>query len=860
MKVIKPLKQGIIYKCFENDDRSYFVVTVFNFFPFSPDGQLLSEIDMWKFAAGELGKEAILDFGMPKPRGEVVLTGRFFSPGGRPVPGGKVRINAAGIDKTLYVFGNRYWKRGTGGLTKITEPEPMTVMDISYENAFGGPGFPPNPLGKGMEPVPTQSGENLMPLPNIENPQRLVTSPKDRPDPAGFAPLDMTWPQRFPKAGTFDEKWLNERFPGLAEDLDWTYYNTVPVDQQIGAFFIGDESFEIEGMHPEKQLLTGSLPGIRSRCFVNQNMEGNTVFKEIDLHPDTVWLFPHAEKGIVTCRGTLEIGTDDAEDISHLLLAYERLSDEKKPLGHYQEALLKRLDEEKGYLFSLNEKDLIPPGEKSAMADIQGSDEARLLTGEGILIGKMKKRIEKEKDKIRAQLKEAGIDPAKCNVQPEETPEVDLDNVEDLERYIKEAKDRHAEEEEKARKLLAEQGFDYDQLVEKGGGDKPETQLRFSAEKTIAQLRDLRISDPETEKRLYRAEEMFNKAYREYGYYFPPAPLPAKDARKRMRDDVVARYEKGEPFGGKDLTGADLSDLDLRGIDLRATFLEKANLSGADLEGADLSDCVLVRANLSNAKLTSVKMGSAGLGGADLSGADLRGADLTKATLVKASLTHADLSNASLMEADFSEAVLAGAIMREALMTKCRFMESDMTDAVLVGANLSECFFLNTSLRNCDFSGANLSSAILVGVTADTALFRQAELNNLRVLNGSSFQEVDFSNAKLTQANLRGSNLSKSNFERADISGSDFSQCDLHEGNFYQTIGKGAQFVKANLANARMVAANLFGGSLQKANLDNTDLRGSNLCMVDFMKVKFKNTNIGQANLAKTFINRWISK
>jgi uncharacterized protein YjbI with pentapeptide repeats len=57
-----------------------------------------------------------------------------------------------------------------------------------------------------------------------------------------------------------------------------------------------------------------------------------------------------------------------------------------------------------------------------------------------------------------------------------------------------------------------------------------------------------------------------------------------------------------------------------------------------------------------------------------------------------------------------------------------------------------------------------------------------------------------------------------------------------------------------------MVAINLFGGSLQKARLDNTDLRGANLCMVDFMKVRFKNTNIGEANLAKTFINRWISQ
>ena len=859
MKVIKPLRQGIIYRCFENEDRSYFVVTVFSFFPFTPRGRLLSEIDMWKFAAGELGKDTILDFGMPKPRGEVVLTGKFFSPGGRPVPGGKVRLKLAGIDKTLYVFGDRFWKRGPGGLTKITEPEPVTVMDISYENAFGGPDYKENPLGKGHAPVLLETGQKLHPLPNIEDPKHLVTLLEDRPAPASFAPLDMMWPQRLSKAGTFDEKWLNERFPGLAEDLDWTYYNTVPADQQIDGFFTGDESFEIEGMHPEKQVLTGDIPGIRSRCFVNQNMEGNTVFKEMELHPDTVWLFPHAEKGIVTCRGTMEIGTDDAEDISHLLLAYERLSDEKKPLNHYQEALLKRLDKEKGYLFSLNEKDLIPPGEKSAMADIQGGDEARLLTGEGILMGNMKKRVEREKDKIRAQLKEAGIDPAKCDFEPEETPEVDLDNGEDLERYIKQAKERQAEEEEKARKLLAEQGFDYEQLVEKGG-DEPDTQLRFSAEKTIAQLRDLRISDPETEKRLYRAEEMFNRAYREYGYHFPPAPLPAEDARKRMRDDVVARHEKGERFGGRDLTGADLSRLNLRGIDLRGAFLERADLSGADLEGADLSECVLVRANLSNAKLKSAKMTSAGLGDANLSGADLRAADLAKAVLVKATLSHADLSNANLAEADLSEAVLAQATMREALMSKCRLMESDMTNAVLIGADLSEGLFLNASLRNCDFSRANLSSAILVGVTADGSCFREAELHNMRILNESSFQGADFSNAKLTQANLRGSNLSKSNFERADVSESDFSECDLNEANFYQANGKGTQFVKADLANARMVAVNLFGGSLQKASLDGTDLQGANLCMVNFMKVKFRNTNVGQANLAKTFIQRWISK
>ncbi|MBW2093724.1 MAG: DUF2169 domain-containing protein [Deltaproteobacteria bacterium] len=856
MKVIKPLKQGVLYKTFENNNRPYFVVTVFSFFPFTPAGHLLSEIDMWKFTARELGKEAILDLGMPKPRGEVVLTGSFFSPNGSPVPGGKVRIKLAGIEKTLYVFGNRSWKRGSGGLMKITEPEPIMIIDISYENAFGGSGFPLNPVGKGLELIPTQNGKDLLPLPNVENPEALITSPKDRPEPAGFAPLDMMWPQRASKAGTFDEKWLNERFPGLAEDLDWTYYNTAPADQQIEGFFTGDEPFEIEGMHPQKQSLTGTLPGIRSRCFINQEIKGRPVFKEIELHPDTVWLFPHAERGIVTCRGTIETLTDDADDITHLLVAYERLSDDKKPLDHYQHTLEKRLDKEKGYLFGLNEKDLIPPDEKSGFAEIMDDDETRLIVGEKLLAKNMKKRGEIEKEKIKARLKEAGINPEKLDQGQPAAPETDLDTMENLADFVEQSQ---AEAKEKAKKILAEQGLDYDRLVEKAR-KQPALRLRFSAEETIAQLRESGELNPTMEKQIHQAEKMLNEAYRNYGHYFPPALLSSAEDLARMKEDILAGYQKGESLAGGDFTGVDLSNLDLSGIDLHGAFLERANLAGANLENADLSDCVLVRADLSGANLASTKMTSTGLGEAKLDGADLREADLAKAVLVKASLPNANLRNANLEEADFSEAVLTDATMTGAVMKKCRFMESDLTDATLAGADLSESFFLNASLKNCDLSRANLSSVTLIGVTADRASFKEAQLNNSRILNESSFQETDFSHAEMTQANLRGSNLSGSRFEMADICGSDFSECQLHKTSFYQSNAKETQFVKANLTDSRMVAINLFGGSLQKANLDNTDLRGANLCMVDLMKVKFKNTNIGEANLAKTFINRWISK
>ncbi|NIO06636.1 MAG: hypothetical protein GTO40_01120, partial [Deltaproteobacteria bacterium] len=61
MKVIKPFNQGILYKVFEDGKQCYLSVGILSFFPFEKSAGLLSEIDMWKFAGTELGKDAMLD-------------------------------------------------------------------------------------------------------------------------------------------------------------------------------------------------------------------------------------------------------------------------------------------------------------------------------------------------------------------------------------------------------------------------------------------------------------------------------------------------------------------------------------------------------------------------------------------------------------------------------------------------------------------------------------------------------------------------------------------------------------------------------------------------------------------------------
>jgi len=860
MKIIKPLNQGILYKVFEDGKQCYLSVGILSFFPFEESAGLLSEIDMWKFAGTELGKDAMLDMCMPKPKGEVLVVGKCFAPGSKPVPAYEVGLHIGPIDKTLHVFGDRFWKRKAGVLKTISDPLPFTEMAISYENAFGGPDYKKNPLGKGHAPIKTDKGKMVQPLPNIEDPRDLIDSPKKKPEPAGFAPIDLTWPQRFDKAGTHNQKWLRERFPGLAEDIDWTFFNAAPEDQHIEGFFKGDEPFEIRGMHPEKPLIQASLPGFKSRCFINQKVDQGEQFKEIETRLDTVWLFPHAEKGVVVYRGVAEVQTDDAEDVLHMLIAYERINDEPRTFEHYREAFLKRIDEEKGYLHLLDEKDLIPSREKSGLAALMEAGEKE----ESVLAQNLARRAEREREKAREKIKNLGLDPDQfVPEKPPETPQFSIDNVGGIEEFAKKAEAdamaRKAEMEGRLRKMMAERGMDFDQFVEKAkksGGGPP----KFSAEKQIQRLRAAGFSNPEMEKKLYQAEEAIKKAYRQFAHHFPPAPLPPPEEAARMREAIVAGYTEGKSFAGQDLTGADLSNLDLKNIDLKDAMLEGANLSGADLSGADLSGCVLARADLTGARFAGAKMAEACLGAANLTKADLSGAELSKAAFGKADLSDADLSGTTTDGADFMEAILPGANLSRTTLKETLFYENDLRRTVFQEADLSRSQFINADIEQADFSGAKLGSTVFVGVRGAKTVFKGADMTKACAANETSFAGADLRGAVLNQAGLRGSDFSGANFEGASLEMADLSECNLRKANFYRAFARQARFEKSDLEGANMVSINLFEGSLQKARLVTTDLRGANLYGAEVFRAVFGETNLQGANLKKTKIEKWAPK
>jgi len=902
MKTIKPINQSLLYKTYEADRKFYLCTVVLSYFSFDSPS-LLSEPDLWKFAGAELGKDAMLDMCMPKPRGEVLVVGKCFTPEGKPTPAYEVSLQMGPIDKTLYVFGDRFWKRKGRILKTISDPLPFTEMDISYENAFGGPDYKKNPLGKGQASIKTDTGNTVHPLPNIEDPHDLIDSPKKKPDPAGFGPIDLTWPQRMEKVGTYDQKWLDNLFPGLAQDIDYTYFNAAPSDQWLDGFFNGNESFEIRGMHPEKKALQSRLPEARSRCFMNLKTDEGEQFKEIKTNLDTVWLFPHAEKGIIVWRGVVEIGTDDAEDVLHMLVAYERINDEPRSIAHYKEALLKKLDEEKGYLYMIDEKDLIPPGEKSGLAVMM--EEAK--KDDSVLEKNLKKKAEREKkkaeekkeqamEKAKAAMEKAGLNPDEVMPQPPpptlEIPAIDPTNLdpEAIMKFMKDAeadaldrKDkamadaiaRKEQAEKKIKDLCKKQGLDYEKMMEKLKRQKPKRPV-FSADNAIEKLRNAKET----------VEKQVNKACARLGIDYDTAVAQAKEQPDGKTFPIIEMIEKikkldtddpemieklklaeekskeayiktahhlpePEPLSPEE---ADRLKQAFLAVHAQGKSFEGKDFAGVDLSGMDLQNTDLRGIYLEGAKLSGADLTGADLSGAVLAWADLSGATLNSTKMKETCLGSADLTSAKVIDADLTEGILSksnltGTDFSGTTLDRVEMMEATFNNTNLSNTSLTETIFLETDFSGANFSGANLTGTHFIKPKLDGANFSGAKAQSVNFIEASCEKAV-FKDADLTNVRFpKNANLKRADFRGAMLDNANLMEADLTKATFVKASLNNANLMKANLNHADLTGITAKKASFMKADLSDAKMVGTNLMEANFKSSKLVRTDFRMANL-----------
>jgi hypothetical protein len=416
MQILKPQALGLSTRPIEFRKRYGLSISAYLHLPFAQGerGCLWAEQSMWSFLAREMA-QPLIDEGVVKLTPEFLVHGHAFAPEDRP-NACAVRARLGTREKTLLVFGDRYWDGA-----RPSTPRPFASMPLGWAAAYGGADFAANPQGKGRE-----ARDGVTWLPNIELPGDRLLRPDQAVAPAGFGALDLMNPQRARHRGTYDADYLQQHAPGFAPDTDWRFFNLAPSDQWMGAALAGDERFAFDNMHPSRPLVEGRLPGMRARVFVGYRVEGSEPkVREVPLRLTTVWFFPHAERCVAIFQGLAEVGTDDGSDVLSLMGAVER-NGEPRTDQHYLDAAARRADPRTGALYAIVDSDLLPAGVSTADPDVEAAKAPFAMAG---LQGEaQRRRAQIDVELARQKARDMGQDPDALGIRMpprEEVPQGD---------------------------------------------------------------------------------------------------------------------------------------------------------------------------------------------------------------------------------------------------------------------------------------------------------------------------------------------------------------------------------------------------------------------------------------------------
>jgi uncharacterized protein YjbI with pentapeptide repeats len=858
LKIIKPDNLGLLFSpCIIGDNCCLAVAAMACFsLETAREDRLLEEAQMWQIVEGELGEEEAFDLGYPKKRGEFLVYGAGHSP--QAVTGLQVSVTIAGLSKTLNVSGARNWN--AAGLP--TAPEPFKETRVSWANAFGGEGWELNPAGVGM--LPDQDGR--IPLPQVQDPRHLMASPKDRPEPAGFNALKPFWPQRKRLLGTFDDAWLKKRWPHYPTDTDPEFFNAAPVDQQLAGFFRGDELLRIVNMHPEKAEITSVLPGLRARIFVNRVVDGKETFVEIEARPETVWLFPGADCGVLLFRGTATVSDETLDDVAHLMAEWEPLNAPPQPLDFYYQKFKDTIapveaqpiepspvaateppppaalpaapevpqppeppqspplsPEAEKMMSDLNDKiaqanaqaDVVfarwGMTREQALANIMPKPESTVAPSQ-VELDKMIADIQRQADAVFAKLGISKEDALKKYVTPQAVPK-------DPQQEIKTLTDALFGMEAQLKKS----GINIQEAAAKILPDIDPATLDFGT--IVAGLTSLAAALP-------TAGETAAPAPPKEEEKTPPVVPPVADQTEEALDSVDAvmkRHALGKKLCGLDLSGMDFSGRDLAGADFTGAILANTLFAAAILTGAVFTDAVLADADfngahMAQANLMRVQAVGAGFSLAELNGADLSGGDCT---------------DCNFAGADFSAACLSGALFAGASLKECKAAGSTA---------------IRTSFSKADLTGANLHRAVITaadfsGATLDRACFSETDACQA-TFDGVQGTGTDFSNATLIASRAgKETNLSAALFSGADLTRSCWQSATLSEARMAGTVLDDTDFSRVTFERVYMVNATARGANFMKAVMTSCDLRGVNFFKASFRHARLQHCDLKQANM-----------
>jgi hypothetical protein len=210
--------------------------------------------------------------------------------------------------KTLQVIGDRYWYGHAISGLHATPPEPFESVPITYERAFGGADTThrdyrhhrfhrQNLVGVGIHSNSDPAVVVGKKLPNVQPFDRVVSTWGETTDTIGFGFISPQWLPRLSYAGTYNQEWLDGRYPLPPVDFDERFHQAAPEDQQLSAIR-GGEEFSLRHMHPDGEIRY-ALPRLEvSMTFLFKGQDD----QRFNITPDTLTLFPDQLKFTATWR------------------------------------------------------------------------------------------------------------------------------------------------------------------------------------------------------------------------------------------------------------------------------------------------------------------------------------------------------------------------------------------------------------------------------------------------------------------------------------------------------------------------------------------------------------------------------